>query len=102
MRMLLVSRQNVKACGVLAGIDISPPYDDILENLKVRYDHLQVLHHRRSECGAARSCRISGSEIGGPLQIVDASGKTIRANIIVQHSYTPRAALTQSTLLNGR
>jgi hypothetical protein len=31
---------------------------------------------------------------GGPLQIVDTDGKIIRANVIVQDSYTPSRAST--------
>jgi VWFA-related protein len=74
-------------------IDLSGIYDDIMENLKVRYvityklpvpvdEHLK--HIVRVE--------LVNPSTGGPLQVVDANGKTIRTKVIVEGSYTPSTA----------
>jgi len=73
-------------------IDLSPIYDDIMENLKVRY----VITYKSSTDADLRSPRTVRVELvnprtGGPLQIVDASGRTIHANVIFQESYIPAA-----------
>jgi VWFA-related protein len=74
-------------------IDLSATYDDLIENLKVRY----VLTYRSSnnlDLNTPRNVRIElvDPRTGGPLHIVDTSGKTIPAKIVVQSSYTPNAA----------
>ena len=74
-------------------VDLSPVYDDMLENLKVRY----VITYRSSNDGDLNSPRTVRVELvdpvtGGPLHIVDTNGKTIRANVILQDSYIPSAA----------
>jgi VWFA-related protein len=73
-------------------IDLSGTYDDIMENLKVRY----VITYRSSshaDLNAARTVRVAlvNPSTGGPLQIMDAKGRTISAKVIVQDSYTPSA-----------
>jgi hypothetical protein len=35
---------------------------------------------------------LTDPKTGGPLQIVDSNGKTVRAKIVVQDSYTPSSA----------
>ena len=77
-------------------IDLSPIYDDIMENLKVRY----VITYRSSndaDLNTPRTVRVElvDPKTGGPLQIVDANGRTIPANVIVQESYVPSAAAGQ-------
>jgi VWFA-related protein len=74
-------------------IDLSATYDDLIENLKVRY----VLTYRSSnnlDLNTPRNVRIElvDPRTGGPLHIVDTSGKTIPSKIVVQSSYTPNAA----------
>ena len=46
------------------------------------------------DLGAARTVRIElvNPNTGGPLEIVDASGKPVSVKIFVQDSYVPRAA----------
>jgi Ca-activated chloride channel family protein len=71
-------------------LDLSPVYDDIMENLKVRY----VINYRSS--GAATNTRhtvrieLIDPKTGQPLRIVAASGRPVLANAIVQESYVPR------------
>jgi Ca-activated chloride channel homolog len=71
-------------------VDLSGIYDDAIENLKVRY----VITYKSSTTGDLNSPRTVRVELvnpktGGPLQIVDASGRTIQAHVVVQDSYTP-------------
>lgn len=74
-------------------LDLSPIYDDMLENLKVRY----VISYTSSsnlDMNSPRTVRVEliDPKTGGPLQIVDANGKTVRAKTVVQDSYTPSSA----------
>jgi hypothetical protein len=62
-------------------------YDDIIENLKLRY----VITYKSSTTGDLNSARR-----------VDANGRTIRANIVIQDSYIPRASAIESTSGTGR
>jgi VWFA-related protein len=73
-------------------LDLSATYDDVMENLKVRY----VISYRSStkDTNSSRNVRVElvNPKTGKPLQIVDASGRTIKARVILQTSYTPNAA----------
>ena len=65
----------------------------MLENLKVRY----VITYTSSsnlDMNSPRTVRVEliDPKTGGPLQIVDSNGKTVRAKIVVQDSYTPSSA----------
>jgi VWFA-related protein len=75
-------------------IDLSATYDDLLENLKVRY----VITYRsssNSDLNSPRTIRIElvDPKTGGPLRLVDTNGKTIPAVVVVQNSYVPSSAL---------
>jgi Ca-activated chloride channel family protein len=77
-------------------IDLTATYDDLMENLKVRY----VITYRSSndlDPNSPRSVRVAlvNPQTGGPLQIVDANGKRISAYVIVQGSYIPAQASGQ-------
>jgi Ca-activated chloride channel homolog len=78
-------------------IDLSVIDDDIMENLKVRY----VITYKSSAAGnldSPRKVRVElvNPKTGGPIQIVDASGKTIHAHVVLEDSYVPgKAAGTQ-------
>ena len=72
-------------------INLSTIYDDLLENLKVRY----VLTYRSSASGdSPRTVRVElvNARTGGPLQIVDKEGRPIRAMVVAQKSYSPAQA----------
>ena len=64
----------------------------MIENLKTRY----VITYRSStkDMGAARTVRVEliNPRTGAPLEIVDASGKPVRASVILQSTYLPNAA----------
>jgi VWFA-related protein len=71
-------------------IDLSATYDDIMENLRVRY----VITYKSSNGsagGGPRTVRVElvNPKTGQPLQIVDRNGKVIRPSVVVQESYTP-------------
>jgi VWFA-related protein len=72
--------------------DLSFVYDDIMENLRLRY----VITYRSSndqDLNSPRRIRVDlvDPQSGGPLQITDEWGRVIRANVIVQGSYVPSA-----------
>jgi Ca-activated chloride channel family protein len=70
----------------LAGI-----YDDIMENLRVRY----VITYKSSSqdnLQATRSVRIElvNPGTGGPLEVIDTAGKPVHLNIVAESQYVPR------------
>lgn len=75
-------------------LDLSGIYDDMMENLRVRY----VVRYKSStsadDLGAARTVRIElvNPDTGGPLEIVGATGKPVSLKVLVQDSYVPRAS----------
>lgn len=73
--------------------DLSGTYDDLMENLRVRY----VITYKSDsdhDLSTARSVRIElvDSRTGGPLEIIDANGKPVRSKISMEDSYTPHSA----------
>lgn len=74
-------------------VDLEAIYDDLMENLKVRY----VITYKSSITGDLNSPRTVRVELvnpktGGPLQIVDASGRAILAHVVAEDSYVPATA----------
>ena len=74
-------------------VDLPAIYDDVMENLKVRY----VITYKSSATGNLNSPRTVRVELvnpktGAPLQIVDVSGKTIHAHVVLEESYVPSRA----------
>ncbi len=68
-------------------------YEDIMENLRVRY----VITYVSSESAAASAPRkvevkLVDPKTGAPLRITDASGRLVAARAIAEASYTPAAA----------
>jgi Ca-activated chloride channel homolog len=88
-------------CGMSGGrayipqdtLDLSPVYDDMLEHLKVRYV-ITYSSPSNVDLNSPRTVRIEliDPKTGGPLNIIDSSGKPIRAKVVVQDSYTPGLA----------
>ncbi len=74
-------------------LDLSATYDDMMENLRVRY----VITYKsttNADLNTPRTVRVElvNPKTGGPLEIVDANGKPIRAHVVLQETYTPSAA----------
>jgi hypothetical protein len=70
--------------------DLAGPLDDLMENLRVRY----VITYRSSadpRSVARRTVRVElvDSRTGGPLRIIDADGRPVRARISISGSYVP-------------
>jgi Ca-activated chloride channel homolog len=74
-------------------LQLSPVYDDVMENLKVRY----VITYKSSnnvDANAPRSVRVElvDTQTGGPLMIRDANGRIVRGTVILQENYVPSPA----------
>jgi VWFA-related protein len=73
-------------------IALSSTYDDIMENLKVRY----VISYQSNDrdLNFPRRVRVDlvDPDTGGPLRIVDEKGQRVRASVVVQDSYVPSNA----------
>ncbi|HLG98322.1 MAG TPA: hypothetical protein VKX49_18545 [Bryobacteraceae bacterium] len=70
--------------------DLSGIYDDVMENLRVRY----VVRYKSTNSGDLRAPRMVRVELiepetGGPLELVDTKGKTVPSRIFVENSYIP-------------
>ena len=73
--------------------DLAGIYDDLMENLRVRY----VITYKSTidaDVNRPRTVRIElvDSRTGGPLKIVDTSGRAVPWKVIVEGSYVPAAA----------
>jgi VWFA-related protein len=82
-------------------VEIPAIYDDIMENLRLRYVVTYVSSNPATS-GPPRNIRVEliDPKSGKPLQIRDSTGKTIMAKVFVQQTYSPNAA-TNSALGNG-
>jgi VWFA-related protein len=72
--------------------DVSGIYDDVMENLRVRY----VITYKSTidaDVNRARTVRIElvDSRTGGPLKIVDTNGRAVPWKVIAEGSYVPGA-----------
>jgi VWFA-related protein len=68
-------------------------YDDLMENLRVRYV-ITYVSSNTSTAGPPRNIRVEliDPATGGPLVIHDASGKVVASKIYLQASYIPKSA----------
>lgn len=73
-------------------VDLSAIYDDMMENLKVRY--VVAFKSPGGGSNVTHTLRVDliDPASGKPLEIADATGRSIRANVIVQASYTTGVA----------
>ena len=73
-------------------IQLSPVYDDVMENLKVRY--VITYKSNNGDANSPRTVRVElvDTQTGGPLVIRDANGRIVRASVILQENYVPSAA----------
>ena len=75
-------------------IQLSPVYDDVMENLKVRYVITYKSNNNNDDANSPRTVRVElvDPQTGGPLAIRDANGRIVRASVILQENYVPSAA----------
>jgi VWFA-related protein len=71
-------------------LQIPAIYDDIMENLRLRY-LITYVSSNKATSGPPREIRVEliDPKTGAPLKIRDSSGKTIVAKVFVQQSYSP-------------
>lgn len=76
-------------------LDLAAVYDDLMENLRVRYVIFYKSAARPEEHGP-RTVRVElvDSRTGGPLRIVDADAKPVHPRALVEGRYDPAAADT--------
>jgi len=80
-------------------VNLTDTYDDLLENLKLRY----VITYRSTtnkRLDSPRNIRIElvDPRTGGPLRIVDSRGQLVNVRLLFQNTYVPaRAAKTGTT-----
>lgn len=68
-------------------------FDDIMENLRLRYV-ITYVSSNPATSGKPRRIRVEliDPNTGGPLKIWDSNGKTISAEVLVQETYSPSGA----------
>jgi Ca-activated chloride channel family protein len=73
-------------------VDLSATYDDLMENLRVRYViRYKSSHGSNSSARRTVTVQLVNPKTGRPLEIVDANGKAIHAHAIAQLTYSPSA-----------
>lgn len=79
-------------------LDVPAIYDDLMEDLRVRYVLTYVPSQPRTTAAAPRTVevRLVDARTGEPLRIVDASGRRVTARVIATATYTPAATTTMS------
>jgi Ca-activated chloride channel family protein len=71
---------------------LSPVYDDVMENLKVRYVITYKSNNRDANSQRTVRVELVDTQTGGPLVIRDANGRIVRASVILQENYVPSPA----------
>jgi Ca-activated chloride channel family protein len=98
----LAKASGGRAYALETDIQVPGIYDDIMENLRLRYV-VTYVSSNPSTVGPPRSVRIDlvDPKTGGPLKIHDATGKLIPAKVFVQETYTPAAPEVKASMLLG-
>ena len=88
----LAKASGGRAYVVDSEVQIPGIYDDIMENLRVRYV-VTYVSSNTSTSGPPRSIRIEliDPATGGPLKIHDAAGKVVPGKVFMQATYSPTA-----------
>jgi VWFA-related protein len=90
---MLAKASGGRAYVIESDLEIAPIYDDIMENLRVRYV-ITYVSSNPATFGPPRSVRLEliDPKTGAPLKIHDANGKVVAAKVYVQASYIPKPA----------
>jgi Ca-activated chloride channel family protein len=96
----LAKASGGRAYDIESDVQIPGIYDDIMENLRLRYV-VTYVSSNPATAGPPRSVRIDlvDPKTGGPLKIHDATGKLIQAKVFVQETYSPKAADAKASRL---
>ena len=96
----LAKASGGRAYDIETDVQIPGIYDDIMENLRLRYV-VTYVSSNPATAGPPRSVRIDlvDPKTGGPLKIHDATGKLIPAKVFVQETYSPKAADAKASRL---
>jgi len=81
-----------------SSLDVPTIYDDIMENLRVRYV-ITYVSSNTATTGNARTVqvRLVNPSTGEPLRIVDASGRRVVTRVLAQASYSPAPVSTRTS-----
>jgi VWFA-related protein len=90
---MLASASGGRAYMLESSVAAPGIYDDIMENLRLRYV-VTYVSSNPAIAGPPRSIRVEliDPRTGGALKIRDSSGKVIPASVFVQQTYSPAAA----------
>ena len=82
-----------RAYMIQSDTDLPAVYDDIMENLRIRYV-ITYVSSNLSSTGPPRSIRVDlvDPKTGQALRIRDASGKPVAAKVFLQETYMPKSA----------
>ncbi len=82
-----------RAYMIQSDVDLPAVYDDIMENLRIRYV-ITYVSSNPSSAGPPRSIRVDliDPKTGQALKIRDASGKPVAAKVYLQETFTPKSA----------
>lgn len=74
-------------------LEVPAIYDDLMENLRVRYV-IKYVSSNTATIGPPRNIHVEliDPATGGPLKIHDANGKIVAAKVYLQASYIPKSA----------
>jgi hypothetical protein len=92
---MLAKASGCRAYVIESNAEIPAIYDDIMENLRLRYAVTYVSSNAEMS-GPPRKIRVEliDPQSGEPLKFRDSSGKPITAKVFVQESYSPAGAST--------
>jgi hypothetical protein len=82
-----------RAYMIQSDADLPAIFDDIMENLRIRYV-ITYTSSNPSSAGPPRSIRVDlvDPKTGQALKIHDATGKPVAAKVFLQETYTPKSA----------
>jgi VWFA-related protein len=82
-----------RAYVIQSDADLPAVFDDIMENLRIRYV-VTYVSSNPSSAGPPRSIRVElvDPKTGQALRIHDASGKPVAAKVLLQETYIPKSA----------
>jgi hypothetical protein len=82
-----------------SSLDLAAVYDDLTENLKVRYVIIYKSAASPEEPGPRRvRVELVNFRAGGPLRIVDADAKPVHPRALIEGRYDPAAAGSRTNL----